>query len=148
MKDSAGHDPKNQGQRNYFYRLDQMKVEAFAPEMTTSAGALVEGNKMYFGLVHKARGSGSQMHHHPFEQFNYVLKGTLKAWVDGNEELVTVGGLIHIPANTMHSIVATSEEDVTFLMVKEVTPMGVAGIPMNPNVTSPRYEAGFGPKAM
>ncbi len=131
--------------RNFFYRLDEMNVEALAPEMTTSAGALVEGDKIYIGLVHKARGSGSQPHRHPFEQFNYVLKGTLKAWVNGKEELVTAGGLIHIPANTLHTIVATPEEDVIFLMAKEVTPMGVAGIPEDPHAKGPRFEPGFGP---
>ena len=133
--------------RNFFYRLDEMNVEALAPEMTTSAGALVEGDKIYVGLVHKARCSGSQPHRHPFEQFNYVLKGTLKAWVDGKEELVTVGGLIHVPANTLHTIVATPEEDVIFLMAKEVTPMGVAGIPEDPHAKGPRFEPGFGPSA-
>lgn len=124
---------------SYFHRFDEMKRERFVA-ISTSEGALVEGEKMYVGLVHKARSSGSQPHRHPFEQFNYVLKGVLKAWVNGQEQLVSAGGLIHIPANTLHTIVATPEEDAVFLMIKEVTPLGVAGIPEDAGASSPRYE--------
>lgn len=134
-------------QQHYFYKLDEMGREALVPSMTTSEGALVQGEKLYVGLVHKARGTGSQPHRHPFEQFNYVLKGALKAWVNGQEQVVKAGGLIHIPPNTLHTIVATPEEDAVFLMLKEVTPMGIKGITEDPNVTGPRYEEGFGPQA-
>lgn len=141
----GNHANSAKAKRQYFHQLDKMKIEALAPQMTTSAGALVEGDKIYIGLVHKARGTGSQPHRHPFEQFNYVLKGTLKAQVNGVEQLVPAGGLIHIPANTLHSIVSTPDEDVIFLMAKEVTPMGVAGIPEDPDTQGPRFEPGFDP---
>lgn len=130
--------------RRYFYRFEELPAHTFT-RTTTSRGTVVKGDKIYVGLVNKPRGSGSQPHRHPFEQFNYVLKGTLKAWVDGQEQLVPRGGLIHIPADTLHTIVATPEEDVVFLMVKEVTPMGTAGIPDDPNAEGPRYEPGFEP---
>ena len=100
---------------------------------------------MYVGLVNKARGTGSQPHRHPFEQFNYVLKGTLKAWVDGKEQLVSAGGLIHIPKNTLHSIVTTADEDAVYLMLKNVTPFGMDGIAEDETVKGPRFEKGFEP---
>lgn len=130
---------------SYFFDFERLPSHTFTKH-TTSNGAVVKGDKIYVGLVNKPRGSGSQPHRHPFEQFNYVLKGKLKAWVDGDEQVVGAGGLIHIPANTLHTIVATPEEDAVFLMVKEVTPMGTAGVPEDPKVTGPRYEPGFHPK--
>lgn len=130
---------------SYFFDFERLPSHTFTKH-TTSNGAVVKGDKIYVGLVNKPRGSGSQPHRHPFEQFNYVLKGKLKAWVDGHEQVVGAGGLIHIPANTLHTIVATPEEDAVFLMVKEVTPMGTAGVPEDPTVTGPRYEPGFHPK--
>lgn len=132
--------------RSYFYRLDEMGRQAFAASMTTAEGSLVEGDKIYVGLVHKAKGSGSQPHTHPFEQFNYVLKGALKACVNGKEQLVRPGGLIHIPANTVHTTVAGTDEECVYLMVKEVTPMGVGGIPEDPTAVGPRYEKGYAPQ--
>ena len=138
--------PKTDHQaREYFFDFQRLPAHAFTKH-TTSNGTVVRGDKIYVGLVNKPRASGSQPHRHPFEQFNYVLKGKLKAWVGGQEQVVGVGGLIHIPANTLHTIVATPDEDVVFLMVKEVTPMGTAGIPEDPAVTGPRYEPGFEPK--
>lgn len=126
--------------KNYFYTLAEMGRAALMPSITSAEGALVQGDKLYVGLVHKVRGTGSQPHRHPFEQFNYVLKGSLKAWVDGQEKIVPPGGLVHIPANTLHTTVASAEGDVTYLMLKEVTPMGIGGIPEDPNLTGPRID--------
>ncbi|HET7635254.1 MAG TPA: cupin domain-containing protein [Burkholderiales bacterium] len=139
--------PSGDQAKTYFYSFEQLPRHTFTKH-TTSNGAVVKGEKMYVGLVNKPRGSGSQPHRHPFEQFNYVLKGKLKAWVDGEEQVVPPGGLIHIPANTLHTIVATPEEDVIFFMIKEVTSLGTAGIPEDPNVTGPRFEPGFGPASL
>lgn len=133
-----------QKRRSYFYDFQTLPSHGFTKH-TTSNGSVVKGDTVIVGLVNKPRGSGSQPHRHPFEQFNYVIKGKLKASVNGDEQVVGPGGLIHIPANTLHTIVATPEEDVVFFMVKEKTPMGTAGIPEDPNVAGPRYEPGFEP---
>lgn len=137
---------QSENEKRYFYQMDEMSREALVPSMTSAEGVLVQGDKLYVGLVHKARGTGSQPHRHPFEQFNYVLKGALKAWVNGKEEEVAAGGLIHIPANTLHTIVASADGDAVFLMLKEVTPMGIKGVTEDPNVTGPRYDSGYDPK--
>lgn len=134
-----------QEKRSYFYDFQSLPAHGFTKH-TTSNGSVVKGDTVIVGLVNKPRGSGSQPHRHPFEQFNYVIKGRLKALIDGEEQIVGPGGLMHIPANTLHTIVATPEEDVVFFMVKEKTDMGTAGIPEDPSVTGPRYEPGFEPK--
>ncbi len=124
-----------------------METHAFQPNVSTSEGVVIEGQHTYVGIVRKARGTGSQPHRHAFEQFNYVLKGTLKAWVGGQERLMQAGSLIHIPENTLHSIVTTPEEDAMYLMIKNVTPFGMDGIAEDASVEGPRYEKGFEPKA-
>lgn len=130
----------------YYYRFDELDSHPLQPAVSTSAGAVIKGEYTFVGLVNKPRGTGSQPHRHPFEQFNYVLKGTLKATVAGKEQLVTAGGLIHIPKNTLHSIVTTADEDAVYLMIKNVTPFGMDGIPEEETVKGPLYEKGFDPK--
>lgn len=133
--------------RQYFINFEELDKYSFNNSITTADGKVVKGDKIYVGIVTKKQGSGSQPHRHSFEQFNYVLKGTLKAWVDGEERLVSPGGLVHIPANTLHTTVASAEGDCVYLMIKEVTPFGTSGVPEDPNVKGPRYEPGFEPKS-
>ena len=40
-------------------------------------------------------------------------------WVDGERKTVGAGGIIHIPANSLHSMVATDDEDVIFIVAKD-----------------------------
>lgn len=131
--------------RQYFIDFAKLGKYSFNNKLTTADGNVVKGDKMFVGMITKKRGSGSQPHTHPFEQFNYVLKGALRACVGGEERLVPPGELIHIPANTVHTTVAGSDEDCVYLMIKEATPMGTTGIPQDPNVKGPRYEPGFEP---
>jgi quercetin dioxygenase-like cupin family protein len=129
----------------YFYQLDSMEKHQLVPGMTSASRATVEGEQMFVGLAHKPRGTGSRPHSHPIEQFNYVLKGVLKAKIGDEEALVGPGGLMHIPANTIHTIVATPEEDVIFLVVKDKH-KEYEVIPADGDSTAgPRYEPGFEP---
>jgi quercetin dioxygenase-like cupin family protein len=126
----------------YFHDLEKMEMKDFAPHMTTSKGARVKGERMTVGIAHKARGTGSQPHRHPkVEQFNYVLKGALKAWVEGEEKTVGPGGLIHIPANALHTIVAVGDEDCIFFVAKDTgadPELGTGGVPEDADVSAPR----------
>jgi quercetin dioxygenase-like cupin family protein len=125
--------------------MDEMEKHQFVPGMTSAYGVKIQGEQMFIGLAHKPRGTGSRPHSHPIEQFNYVMKGVLKAKVGDEEKLVGPGGLIHIPANTVHTIVATPEEDVIFLVVKDKH-KEYQVIPADGNTSAgPRYEPGFEP---
>jgi len=139
---NTGSDQK----RQYFINFNELGKYAFNNTITTADGKVVKGDKIYVGLVTKNVGSGSQPHRHSFEQFNYVLKGVLKAMVEGEERMVQPGELIHIPANALHTTMASRDGDCVYLMIKEVTPFGTSGVPENPNVKGPRYEPGFEPK--
>src|SRR5476651_2213355 len=109
------------GNGKYHFRVAKVKKVAAGTGYSTSHGGVVEGARMLFGYIHKPRGTGSRMHSHPNEQFNYVVKGTLKGSVNGKRVLAPAGTLIYIPANAPHTLVSTPEEDVIFLALKDLS---------------------------
>jgi quercetin dioxygenase-like cupin family protein len=101
---------------------------------------------MLVGYIHKPRGTGSRMHSHKNEQFNYVVKGTLKGSVNGKRVVAPAGTLIYIPANAPHTLVSTPDEDVIFLALKDLS-QGIIGKAVDGTMAGPHYEPGFEPKA-
>ena len=69
---------------------------------------------MLVGYIHTPKGRGSRMDTHPNEQFNFVVKGTLKGDINGKEFFASQRSPIFIPVNAPPSIVATQDEDVIF----------------------------------
>ena len=131
-------------QTKYYYPLDEEESVNVGGNYSTARGPLVKGERIQVSLVHKACGTGATSHTHPNEQFNYLLQGKLKAVVNGVERLVSPGTLIHIPANVPHATVATTDEDVIFLAIKDMS-WGIAGIAVDQENPGPFYEKGFGP---
>lgn len=134
------------GDGQYTFELAKVSDVQEDTSYSTGIGGIVEGERIQIGLIRKAKGSGSQLHSHPNEQWNYVLKGTLKVHVNGVETIAPPGTLIYIPANAIHGTVATPEEDVVFLVAKDLS-HSVMGIPVDPSKTGAFFEPGFGPKA-
>lgn len=118
------------------------KVKTLATGKATSIGAVITGERFHVTLVSKPRGTGSKIHTHPNEQFNYVLQGTLIADIDGQVLLVPKGHVIHIPAGMPHSHVSTADEDVIFFAAKD-TRHGIVGPPVDGKLDGPRYLSGF-----
>jgi quercetin dioxygenase-like cupin family protein len=120
------------GDGKYIFPLAQMgKIEA-GVGYSTGVGPVVEGDRMQCALVSKARGTGSNPHHHPNEQWNYIVKGTLRVKVgDEPEQLCGPGTLLYFPANIVHYTIATEDEDVVFFAVKDLS-HGINGIPVDP----------------
>jgi quercetin dioxygenase-like cupin family protein len=58
---------------------------------------------------------------------------------------VPAGSLIYIPANAVHSALATPEADVVFLTAKD-TSHGIVGKAVDASISAPRYAPGFEPK--
>lgn len=110
---------------------------------STSVGAVVKGERVQVALVHKARGTGSKIHTHANEQFNYVVQGTLIADMDGQVFRVPKGHVVHIPAGLPHSHVSSADEDVIFYAVKD-TRTGIVGPPVDGVYNGPRHLPGFG----
>lgn len=123
----------------------KVSPRGYVSKKSSSFGAALTGEKMHVGLINKGRGSGSKLHSHPNEQFNIVLKGTLRADIDGQTVLIPRHHVIHIPTGVVHSNVATADEDVIFFVVKD-TRHGLAGPPIDGIEDGPRYLEGFGPK--
>lgn len=121
---------------------DVEKVDA-GTGYSTSHGGVVEGERMLVGYIHKARGTGSRMHSHPNEQFNFVLQGTLMGEIDGIPFKAPKGTLIHVPADAPHQMIADpDDEDVIFLALKD-TKHGIVGKAVDGKMTGPHYEEGF-----
>lgn len=111
-----------------FYNPKKMKRALAGESYSTSEGVWATGERMLFGVIDKPAGTGSRPHRHPNEQFILVQKGRLKAMIEGEKKTVKTGGIIHIPANALHSMVATDDEDVVFIVAKD-TSWGIEGVP-------------------
>jgi len=133
------------GQGKYQFTLAKVKDVPAGTGYSTSHGGVVEGQRMLVGYIHKARGTGSRMHTHKNEQFNYVVRGTLVGSVNGKPVKAPAGTLIYIPANAPHTLVAAADdEDVIFIAIKDLS-QGIIGRAVDGKMTGPHYEKGFAP---
>lgn len=105
----------------YVVDFDRMPTEAVLGTTSTGEGASFTGERIYCGLVTKKTGTGSKPHFHPDETFNYVIKGSLRVNMDGQDFVVPTGRLLHILANMVHMAVATDEGDATYLVWRDRT---------------------------
>lgn len=103
----------------YVHSLKDMPKKSQLGTISAGKGASFSGERVYVGLSTKARGSGSKPHYHLDETFNYVLEGTLKVNMDGEEFLVPPGALLHIPPKKVHTAVATDDADVVYLVMRD-----------------------------
>jgi quercetin dioxygenase-like cupin family protein len=133
------------GLERYHYRMAGLKKVPAGTGYSTSHGGVVEGDRMLVGYIHKPRGTGSRMHTHKNEQFNFVVQGTLRGSVNGKRVNAPAGTLIYIPANAPHTLVATAEEDVIFIAIKDLS-QGIIGKAVDGTMSGPHYEPGYGPK--
>jgi len=132
------------GRGKYQFRMARVRKVPAGTGYSTSYGGVIEGARMLVGLINKPRGTGSRMHSHRNEQFNYVVKGTLKGSVNGKRIVAPAGTLIYIPANAPHTLVSTAKEDVVFLALKDLS-QGIIGKAVDGTMSGPHYDPGFGP---
>ena len=133
------------GEGKYHYRMPSLKKVPAGTGYSTSHGGVVEGSRMLVGYIHKPRGTGSRMHTHKNEQFNFVVQGTLCGSVNGKRVNAPAGTLIYIPANAPHTLIATPEEDVIFIAIKDLS-QGIIGKAVDGTMSGPHYDPGYGPK--
>lgn len=129
----------------YFFNLEQEEDIAIGPDYSSAHGGWVKGERIQVLLYHKDKGTGSRPHRHPNEQFIYILKGSVKATVEGQEKVAYPGELIHIPPDALHSMVAMTDEELIYLVAKD-TSFGIHGIPEDGKKTGAHYEPGFKPQ--
>lgn len=134
------------GNGQYQFALAALQDVPAGTGYSTSHGGVVEGDRMLVGWIHKERGTGSRLHTHKNEQFNYVVRGTLVGSVNGKKIHAPAGTLIYIPANAPHTLVASPEdEDVIFIAIKDLS-QGIIGRAVDGTMAGPHFEKGFGPK--
>lgn len=134
------------------YDLKQPKGPASAEVNThrklsgksTTEACNIKGAQMQVGIAHKRQGTGSKLHTHPNEQYNFVLKGTLVVDIDGRIQRCPAGSVVHIPAGTVHSTCASEEGDAVFYVCKD-NRHGMAGPPIDGKEDGARYLPGFEP---
>jgi quercetin dioxygenase-like cupin family protein len=138
--------PIKGGNGNYIFKLAELAGMYAGPGYSSAFGPVVQGEKMQCGLITMKRGTGARPHHHPNEQWSYILKGTLRVTVAGQpERLCGPGTLLYTPANTIHAGVATADEDVVFFTVKDMS-HGIIGQAADGTMAGPQYEPGFEPE--
>ena len=103
----------------YVIDFHRMEKSSTLGKTSTGEGASFNGERIYCGLVTKKKGTGSKPHFHPDETFNYVLEGALKVNMDGRNFTVPAGCLFHIPANMVHTAIATDDGDATYLVWRD-----------------------------
>jgi quercetin dioxygenase-like cupin family protein len=132
------------GAGRYTFDLGRLNTIDAGPGYSTSHGPVVEGERIQIGLMRMPRGTGSRPHSHPNEQWIYVMEGTLESEVAGVKSRGDAGSLIYIPANAVHSAMATPDADVVFLTAKDMS-HGIAGRAVDGSSSGPAYVRGFGP---
>lgn len=130
------------GNGRYTFDLARLQAIDAGPGYSTAHGPVVEGERIQIGLMRMPKGTGGRPHSHPNEQWVYVIQGTLESEIDGIKSRAPAGSLIYIPASTVHSALATPDEDVIFLTAKDMT-HGIVGTPVDRSISAPLYAPGF-----
>ena len=133
------------GNGRYTFDLARLHTIDAGPGYSTAHGPVIEGERIQIGLMRMPKGTGGRPHSHPNEQWVYVLQGTLESEVAGVKSRVSAGSLVYIPADTVHSALATPDGDVLFLTAKDMS-HGIVGTPVDTSISAPLYAPGFEPK--
>ena len=112
---------KRAGEGEFLFELAKVNPIMGGPDYSSANGACVEGDRMIVALMRMPAGTGAAEHSHPNEQWIYILEGTFRARVAGNDIEAKPGSVIYIPANVPHSGVASADGDVLFFTVKDAS---------------------------
>jgi quercetin dioxygenase-like cupin family protein len=110
---------KRAGPGEHLFDLATVNHLMGGPDYSTANGAVVEGDRMIVGLMRMPAGTGAEPHSHPNEQWIYVLQGTLRGSIGEQKVEAKAGSVIYIPADAVHEMKATSDQDVLFFTCKD-----------------------------
>ena len=116
-----------------FHRFESIESKALTPDLSTGRGPVIEGRYMYFCLVHKIAGTGSELHYHPNELLIFPVRGKLNGIVGKDRRIAPPGTFVHAPAYARHSMRATEDGDCSYLYIKDKT-WTVVGLAANQGV--------------
>ena len=104
-----------------FYRFEDRESNYLTPHLSTGKGPVIEGKYMYFCLLHKPAGTGSELHYHPNELLIFPVRGKINAIVGKDRRIVSPGMFVHAPAYARHSMKATEDGPCQYLYIKDKT---------------------------
>jgi len=113
-----------------FFRFEQFQSRLLTPHLSTGSAPVIEGGYMYFCLLHKEAGTGSELHYHPNELLIFPISGRINAIVGRDRRIVGPGTFVHCPSCARHSMKATEDGPVDYLYIKDLT-WTVVGIAAN-----------------
>ena len=104
-----------------FYRFEDIESRYLTPHLSTGSAPVIEGRYIYFCLLHKNAGTGSELHYHPNELLIFPLRGKINAIVGKDRRIVAPGTFVHAPAYARHSMRATEDGHCQYLYIKDKT---------------------------
>jgi quercetin dioxygenase-like cupin family protein len=104
-----------------FHRFENVEAAYLTPHLSTGKAPIIEGKYMYFCLLQKKAGTGSDLHYHPNELLIFPVQGKINAIVGKDRRIVTPGTFVHAPAYARHSMRATEDGDCAYLYIKDKT---------------------------
>jgi quercetin dioxygenase-like cupin family protein len=104
-----------------FFRFEDLESNYLTPHLSTGKAPVIEGKYMYFCLLHKNAGTGSELHYHPNELLIFPVKGKINAIVGKDRRIVSPGTFVHAPAYARHSMRATEDGNLQYLYIKDKT---------------------------
>jgi quercetin dioxygenase-like cupin family protein len=88
------------------HRWDEIALEKIT-EMISQK--IVTGEREMLAQIYLKRGALVPMHAHESEQMTYILQGSLRVVVDGEEMTVREGEVLHIPSGVQHQAEALED---------------------------------------
>jgi quercetin dioxygenase-like cupin family protein len=116
-----------------FHRFEDVESHYLTPHLSSGKAPVIEGQYMYFCLLHKNAGTGSDLHYHPNELLIFPVRGRINAIVGKDRRIVPPGTFVHAPAYARHSMRATEDAPVQYLYIKDKT-WTVVGLAENEGV--------------
>jgi len=104
-----------------FFRFEDYASNYLTPHLSTGRAPVIEGKYMYFCLLHKNAGTGSELHYHPNELLIFPVRGKINAIVGKDRRIVSPGTFVHAPAYARHSMKAAEDGDCQYLYIKDKT---------------------------
>jgi quercetin dioxygenase-like cupin family protein len=104
-----------------FYRFEDIESNYLTPHLSTGKAPVIDGKYMYFCLLHKNAGTGSDLHYHPNELLIFPIRGKINAIVGKDRRIVSPGTFVHAPAYARHSMRATEDGHCQYLYIKDKT---------------------------
>ena len=88
------------------HRWDEIALDKIT-EMVSQK--IVAGEREMVAQIYLKRGALIPMHTHDSEQMTYILQGSLRFLVDGEEIIVREGEVLHIPSRVPHQAEALDD---------------------------------------